>query len=165
MRVVKRSGKTEEYNCKKIKKAIAFACKGLEVNPLKLEAKFDEFLFDGVSTEAIQQNLIIHAKNLAKPSDDEWVFVSGRLATMDLWNKTKAYETPFYDFVQAMIKKGVYKHKALLKYSKEEYEELAKLINKDYDLKHSISSVKTFEDKYLVDGECIQLVNMVDGRY
>lgn len=163
MKVVKRNGKLEEYNCKKIKKAIAFACEGLDVNPLKLEAKFDEFLFDGVSTETIQQNLIIHAKNLAKPTDDQWVFVAGRLATMDLWNKTKAYEKPFYTFVQDMIKKGVYKHEALLKYTKEEYDELEKVIDKSLDLAHSISSVKTFEDKYLVKGECIQLVMMVDA--
>ena len=40
MKVIKRNGKTEDYNCKKIKKAIAFACEGLDVNPLKLEAKF-----------------------------------------------------------------------------------------------------------------------------
>ena len=40
MNVIKRSGKYENYNCKKIKKAIAFACEGLDVNPLELEAKF-----------------------------------------------------------------------------------------------------------------------------
>ena len=48
MNVVKRNGKYENYNCKKIKKAIAFACDGLDVNPLELEAKFDEILYDGV---------------------------------------------------------------------------------------------------------------------
>ena len=163
MKVLKRNGKFEEYNCKKIKKAIEFACEGLNVNHLKLEAKFDEFLYDGVSTETIQQNLIIHAKNLARPSDDQWVFVAGRLATMDLWNKTKAYNKSFYDFVQGMIKKDVYKHEALLKYSKEDYNELGECIDQNLDLQHSISSVKTFEDKYLVDGECIQLVMMVDA--
>lgn len=163
MKVVKRNGKTEEYNCKKIKKAIAFACDGLDVNPLILEAKFDEFLFDGVTTETIQQNLIIHAKNLASPIDDQWVFVSGRLATMDLWNKTKAYEKSFYSFVQGMIKKGVYKHEALKSYTEDQYNELAKEIDQNLDLNHSISSVKTFEDKYLVDGEVIQYVNMVDA--
>lgn len=163
MKIVKRSGKSEEYNCKKIKKAIAFACDGLEVNPLKLEAKFDEFLFDGVTTEAIQNNLIIHAKNMATPVDDQWVFVAGRLATMDLWNKTKAYEKPFYQFTQEMIEKGVYKHEGLSKYSKEDFEVLGKVIDKNFDLKHSISSVKTYEDKYLEKGEVIQNVNMINA--
>ena len=163
MKVVKRSGKSEQYNCKKIKKAIAFACDGLNVNPLKLEAKFDEFLFDGVTSEQIQQNLIIHAKNLATPTDDDWVFVAGRLAVMDLWNKTKAYEKPFNQFIHEMVEKGVYKHPALGVYSDEEIIELGKEIDKSYDLKHSISSFNTFKSKYLVEGECIQLVQMVDA--
>ena len=163
MKVVKRNGKLEEYNCKKIKKAVAFACEGLDVNPLKLEAKFDEFLFDGVTTDSIQNNLVNHAKNLATPVDDKWVFVAGRLAMMNLWNQTKAYETPFLSFVKSMIEKGVYKNEALLKYSDEEINELSKLIDKNYDLKHSISSYTTFKDKYLVEGEVIQYVNMVDA--
>lgn len=163
MKVVKRNGKSEQYNCKKIKKAIAFACDGLNVNPLKLEAKFDEFLFDGVTSEQIQQNLIIHAKNLATPTDDDWVFVAGRLAVMDLWNKTKAYEKPFNQFIYEMVEKGVYKHPALGVYSDEEIIELGKEIDKSYDLKHSISSFNTFKSKYLVEGECIQLVQMVDA--
>lgn len=162
LKVIKRNGKSELYNCKKIKKAISFACEGLNVNPLKLEAKFDEFLFDGVSTESIQQNLIIHAKNLATPSDDQWVFVAGRLATMDLWNRTKAYEKTFPVFLKEMIIKGVYKHEGLLKYTDDEILEISKLIDKNYDLNHSISSVTTFRDKYLVDGEVIQFVTMVD---
>ena len=44
MKVVKRSGKYENYNCKKIKKVIAFACEGLTSNPLELEAKYGEIL-------------------------------------------------------------------------------------------------------------------------
>ena len=163
MKVVKRNGKFEEYNCKKIKKAVAFACEGLDVNPLKLEAKFDEFLFDGVSTDSIQNNLVNHAKNLATPIDDKWVFVAGRLAMMNLWNQTKAYETPFLDFVKKMISEGVYKNEGLLKYTDDEIVELSKVINKKYDLKHSISSYTTFKDKYLVKGEVIQYVNMVDA--
>lgn len=163
MKVVKRNGKLEEYNCKKIKKAVAFACEGLDVNPLKLEAKFDEFLFDGVSTDSIQNNLVNHAKNLATPVDDKWVFVAGRLAMMNLWNQTKAYETPFLTFVKKMISEGVYKNEGLLKYSDEEITELSKVIDKNYDLKHSISSYTTFKDKYLVEGEVIQYVNMVDA--
>lgn len=163
MKVLKRDGTTEQYNCKKIKKAISFACDGLQVNPLKLEAKFDEFLFDGVTTEQIQQNLIIHAKNLATPSDDDWVFVAGRLATMDRWNKTKAYEKPFGQFIKEMTNKGVYRHFGLSAYSESEIAGLEKEIDMNYDLNHSISSINTFESKYLVDGECIQLVMMVDA--
>ena len=47
------------------------------------------------------------------PSDDKWVFVAGRLATMTLWNETKAYEKGFTKFLKEMIDKGAYKHPAL----------------------------------------------------
>lgn len=163
IRVVKRDGRTENFNCKKIKKAISFACDGLSVNPLKLEAKFDEFIYDGVTTDIIQNNLVNHAKNLATPLDDKWVFVAGRLAMMNLWNQTKAYEKPFLDFLKEGISKGLYKHEGLLKYSDDEILELSKVIDKKYDLKHSISSFTTFKDKYLQDGEVIQYVNMIDA--
>lgn len=163
MKVTKRNGELELYNCKKIKKAIKFACDGLNVNSLKLEARFDEFLFDGITTNSIQLNLINHAKNLATASDDKWVFVAGRLASMELWSSTKAYEIPFSVFVSDMIAKGIYKHEGLLKYSKEDYDYLGSLINQEYDLQHSIASVTTFIQKYLVKGECIQQVMMVNA--
>ena len=161
--VVKRDGSIEKFNVEKIKKAIEFACEGLDVNSLKLESKFDEFVVDGVTTESIQQNLIVHAKNLATPIDDQWVIVSGRLATMDMWNKTKAYEKPFQVFLSDMVDTGTYKHNGLLKYSQEEVDELGEEINQEYDLQHSISSIKTFEHKYLINGECIQQVMMVNA--
>lgn len=43
--------------------------------PLELEAKFDEILYDGVSTKAIQDNLILHSKNLASPISPDWLLV------------------------------------------------------------------------------------------
>ena len=59
--VTKKNGNTELFNNEKIKKAINWACDGLEVNPLALEAKFDEFLFNGITTTKIQDNLIENA--------------------------------------------------------------------------------------------------------
>lgn len=156
MKVVKRNGKLEEYNCKKIKKAIAFACDGLEVNPLELEAKFDEFLFDGVTTKAIQDNLILHAKNLSTPQQDQWLLVSGRLATMNRWNQTRAYEKPFPLWFKEQIETGEWKHEKFSVYSDKDLEIIGSYIVKDRDLQHTIASLETAESKYLYTNECIQ---------
>ena len=156
MKVVKRNGKLEDYNCKKIKKAIAFACEGLGVNPLELEAKFDEFLFDGVTTKAIQDNLILHAKNLSTPQQDEWLLVSGRLATMNRWNETRAYEKPFPVWYKEQIKTGEWKHDKFSVYSDKDLEVIASYIVQDRDLQHTIASLETAESKYLYKNECIQ---------
>ena len=158
MKVIKRNGKAEEYNCKKIKKAINFACDGLSVNPLKLEAKFDESLFDGVTTKAIQDNLILHAKNLSTPTDDEWLLVSGRLATMDRWGIVGCYDKPFINYFEEQRNNGEWSHKNFDIYTKEEVEIIGTFIVKERDLQHTIASVETAESKYLAKNECIQML-------
>ena len=156
MKVVKRNGKYENYNCKKIKKAIAFACEGLDVNPLELEAKFDEILYHGVSTKAIQDNLILHSKNLASPISSDWLLVSGRLATMNRWNETRSYDKPFLELYKQFRADGTWSHKNFDKYTDEEIEIIGSFIVKERDLQHTIASVETAESKYLNGNECIQ---------
>ena len=158
MKVIKRNGKAEEYNCKKIKKAINFACDGLSVNPLKLEAKFDESLFDGVTTKAIQDNLILHAKNLSTPTDDEWLLVSGRLATMDRWGIVGCYDKPFINYFEEQRNNGEWSHDNFDIYTKEEVELIGTFVVKERDLQHTIASVETAESKYLAKNECIQML-------
>lgn len=158
MKVIKRNGKAEEYNCKKIKKAINFACDGLSVNPLKLEAKFDESLFDGVTTKAIQDNLILHAKNLSTPTYDEWLLVSGRLATMDRWGIVGCYDKPFINYFEEQRNNGEWSHDNFDIYTKEEVELIGTFVVKERDLQHTIASVETAESKYLAKNECIQML-------
>ena len=158
MQVVKRNGKREDYNCKKIKKAINFACEGLGVNPLELEAKFDEFLYDGVTTKAIQDNLILHAKNLASPLDDEWLLVAGRLATMDRWGIVGCYDKPFSDYFKEQRSNGEWSHDNFDIYTEDEISLIGSYIVKERDLQHTIASVETADSKYLAKNECIQML-------
>lgn len=158
MKVIKRNGKAEDYNCKKIKKAITFACEGLNVNPLTLEAKFDETLFDGVTTKAIQDNLILHAKNLASPLDDGWLLVAGRLATMDRWGAVGCYDKNFVQYVKEQKESGEWGHENFNIYTDSELEVIGSFIIKDRDLQHTIASVETAASKYLGDNECIQMM-------
>lgn len=158
MQVVKRNGKCEDYNCKKIKKAINFACEGLGVNPLELEAKFDEFLYDGVTTKAIQDNLILHAKNLASPLDDEWLLVAGRLATMDRWGIVGCYDKSFSDYFKEQRNNGEWSHDNFDIYTEDEISLIGTYIVKGRDLQHTIASVETADSKYLAKNECIQML-------
>ena len=156
MKIIKRDGKLQNYSCAKIKKAILFACEGLSVSPLELESKFDETLYDGVSTKAIQDNLILHAKNLASPSKDEWLLVSGRLATMNRWNETRAYEKPFLEYFKQQVNDGVWSHEKFSVYSDSDIVAIGEMIVQENDLQHTIASVETAESKYLNKNECIQ---------
>lgn len=158
MKVIKRNGKVEQYNCKKIKKAVGFACEGLSVNPLSLEAKFDETLFDGVTTKAIQDNLILHAKNLSSPIDDEWLLVAGRLATMNRWGVVGCYDKPFLTYFKEQRSNGEWSHEGFNVYTDEDVSKIGKMLVKDRDLQHTIASVETAESKYLGKNECIQML-------
>ena len=162
IKVIKKNGEYEPFACEKIKKAVEFACEGLDVQGIVLESKFDQFIFDGVTTSDIQENLIEHAKNLASPTSPDWVFVAGRLATMSMWSKRDTYSIPFDVFVREMQRKGKYTHPALNSYTDEELRKYGELIDESYDLAHSIASVMTFKYKYLLPEECIQQAVMVD---
>lgn len=158
MKVVKRNGKREDYNCKKIKKAIKFACDGLSVNSLVLESKFDEFLYDGVKTSQIQENIILHAKNLASPVDDEWLLVSGRLKTMDIWSDLNCYDKPFIDYFKEQRKNGQWSHDKFEVYDEDDIRQIGLMIVPDRDLQHTIASVLTAESKYIQSNETIQMM-------
>lgn len=156
MKITKRDGSLECFNAEKIKQVVQWACEGLEVNPLALEAKFDEFLFEGITTKQLQANIIDNAKTLATPQEPDWVFVAGRLETMNRWAETRSYEIPFLEFVKEQQELGSWVHEMFGEYSDEDIETLGDYIVQERDLDHSIASVMTAKSKYLLSNECIQ---------
>lgn len=161
--VTKRNLKTEPYMVSKIKQVIEWACEGLDVNHLVLESKFDDFVKDRISTSHIHDNLIHHAQSLASPDSTDWVLVAGRLATMRRWKDTKAYDQEFGDFIKNMQTAGYYTHPAINLYSPAEIETFGKAIVQANDLTHSYGSTLTANKKYLLPGECIQHMFMVNS--
>lgn len=160
--VTKKNGALEPFSNDKIRKAILFAAEDLEVNPLALESKFDEFLFEGITTKKIQENLINHAKSLANATEPDWTKVAGRLLTMNIWSdvkKRKSYES-YSDYVYDQQKNDIWKHPALNKYTKEELDQAGQWIVQERDLDHSYASVITAKYKYLDKNETIQDMHM-----
>lgn len=156
LHVTKKKGNKELFDVEKIKQAIAFACEGLDVSPLALESKFDEFLYDGIPTKVLQQNLIEHAKSLCSPYEPDWTFVAGRLVTMDLWSNTRSYEMTFNEFVREQQQLGYWTHEGFDVYTDDDLIVISEWLDKERDLEHSYASVTTAISKYLMPGECIQ---------
>lgn len=161
--VEKRSGDLERLDTGKIKSVIRWACEDLEVNALELESLIEAVVEDGISTSEIHDNIIHHAKTLARPDATDWVFVAGRLNTMKRWKETGAYQKTFLEYVREMITEGKYTHSALEKYQDWEIEYLGRCLDQERDLSHSYASTLTAESKYLLDGECIQHLFMVNA--
>lgn len=163
IKVTKRNLKTEPYMVSKIKQVIGWACEGLDVNHLELESKFDDFVKDRISTMHIHDNLIHHAQSLASPESPDWVQVAGRLQTMRRWKDTNAYDMEFSEFIKSMQVAGYYSHPAIDLYSAAELDILGKSIVQSNDLAHSYGSTLTANKKYLLPGECIQHMFMVNS--
>lgn len=161
--VIKRDGSEEALNTQKIKNVIEWACAGLDVNPLALESKIEDIVVDKVSTTYLHDNIIFHAQTLASATDPDWVYVAGRLNTMKLWKDTRAYEMEFYTFIEDMKSSGKYTHPALDSYTQNEIEILEKSIVQERDLNHSYGSTLTANKKYLLEGEVIQYLFMVEA--
>ena len=161
--VIKRDGTEEPFSIKKIKNVIQWACAGLDVNPLELECKIETLVSNNISTEEIHENIIYQAQSLATKFSSDWVFVAGRLNTMKLWKDTRAYELEFKVYLQSMKDEGKYTHPTLSKYSDEDLDFLETHIKQNRDLDHSYGSTLTASKKYLLEGECIQHLFMVEA--
>lgn len=163
MKVLKRDGSLEKFDAQKIKRAINWACEGLEVEPIRLECLVDEVMYDGIPTSKIHANVIEKAKGLCSASESDWVKVAGRLLTMKMWSENNSYENPFEEFVWRMKKEGYYNHPAFDKYNTSNLRTLGAAIVPNRDLDHSYGSVITAIDKYLLPNEPIQYMFMAQA--
>lgn len=158
--VTKRDGRHEQFNTEKVKAVIEWATEGLDVNPLELESRFDQFLYDGIPTEDIHKNLIQHSFALCSSRSPDWIVATGRLLTMWRWKETKIHSLSLHEFLQEQFALGIYHQPLFSMYTDDEIEELDGIINQELDLNHGYASVLTAEKKYLLDGECIQQLFM-----
>lgn len=161
--VKKRDGSLEAYSVQKLKEMISWACEGLDVNPLALESKIEQFVKDEITTTEIHDNLIHYAKTLCLPTQPDWTIVAGRLQTMKRWKDSLAYSMSFADFLYEKIENSEYASEFFDVYSDADIQELSDYVKQERDLAHSVASVITAEQKYLQDGECIQQMFMANA--
>lgn len=161
--VEKRDGTKEPYDVSKIKKSIQMAAEGLDVNPLELESKFDQFLKSGIKTRDIQLNVIQHAIQLATPAAPDWVNVAGRALAMDEWANFPLRGKSFREVVHYGVKKNLYTKDLLTFYTDENLDELGAAVKMSRDLDYSYASLITAKKKYLGKFELNQHMHMVNA--
>ncbi len=83
--VIKRDGRVEPFDVKKIKKQIEFVCNGTGVNPVEFEAKLNIYLPEKIKTSEIQELLLQTAIKEINPEQPEWDLIAGRLAMWDIY--------------------------------------------------------------------------------
>ncbi len=182
MEVIKRSGKRERLDINKIRIALEFAFKGLNVDPLELETDARIQFRDGITTEEIQEVLIRTAAEKVSPQAPDWQFAAARLLLYDLYKKVahvrgyevkdelskeyRTYDTEnFYSFVKRYVEEGVYGEYLLKNYSKDEISLLGKCIKPERDLYFNYTGIKILTDRYLAKNSEGQIVELPQEMY
>lgn len=169
MQVTKRNGKLEEFDVKKIKRMMDFACEGFDVDSIKLESQTTVDFFDGITTSQIQKAFIQSANALASLQEPEWTLVGGRLEMMNTWSDVefargfKYKDIPFSVFVEGQIKKGIYDSEYLSNYSSEELDKIGQLIDPSYDLVYDLAASRLWRTRYLLKNELPQEALLVSA--
>nr|WP_083883496.1 ribonucleotide reductase N-terminal alpha domain-containing protein [Spirulina subsalsa] len=157
--VIKRDGSSAALDVVKIRKVVEWACEGLEVNPITLEAGMKTRLRNGVTTREIQDNLINCALELCSPENPDWRYVAGRLHIWSLWKDilaSRGYQYGDYArTVQMKVCENYYDHR-ILTYSTEELAEAGSWINPDWDTDYDYAGAVLLTKRYLLPNELPQ---------
>ena len=125
--VIKRDGRIEPFNPKKIEKVINICAQGLNIDLNKFTQKLSLFLKPKMTTREIQHNLITSAVSLivTEENKEDWSRFANRLILVDFKKEMRVrreqkYKAPvtrygffenfedFYRFLKEYIDKGVY---------------------------------------------------------
>ena len=162
LRVTKRDGSLADFDVQKIKRMMSFACEGLSVDPLKLEALTEVDFFDGIKTSQIQQCFTQAANSLCSLEEPEWSLVAGRLEMMSIWSDVehargyKYNELSLYDHINRQVELGIYEPAYLQCYSQEELEEAGSLLTPSCDLVYDLAGARLWKTRYLLKHELPQ---------
>lgn len=152
MNVIKNSGIQEEFNINKIYRVLKWACENTNINPETLLYYIEDKISDNSKTSDIQKIVVKTAADMISVEEPDYQIVAGRLAMFDL--RKDVYNQfdpiPFYDLILRNVEFGVYDPEILEKWSKEEIEELEKVIDHEKDMSYEYAGVVQFREKYMV---------------
>ena len=160
MKVIKRSGRSEEVDISKIRKYTTEAVAGLKnvsLSELELDAQIQ--FRDGISTAEIQDTLIKTAVEKIDVDRPDWTFVAARLFLYSLHKRVSG--TNGYNHLRDYFERGEREGRILLGL-KERYDldDLNDYIKPERDLQFTYLGIKTLYDRYLIKdkkGEPIEL--------
>ena len=151
--VVKRDGRIEALDLDKLHVMVEAACEGLGgVSASQVEISSHLSLYDGISTEDIQQTLIRSASDLISLETPNYQYVAARLLLFALRKSIHGGRNEtctLKEQIEYGIKEGVYDSAILDYYTTEELETLNSYIDHDRDLKFTYAGLRQVYDKYL----------------
>jgi ribonucleoside-diphosphate reductase alpha chain len=153
IRVVKRDGRVERLDIRKIQKYTSGSVEGLGVSQSELEVDANLHFRDMISSKDIQQTLIQTAVDKIDIDRPNWTFVASRLFLYDLYHKVSNYTG--YKHLRDYFERGEAEGRILLGL-KEKYDlnDLNYYLRPERDLQFTYLGIKTLYDRYLLkDGQ------------
>jgi len=148
--VIKRDGRREPLDIRKIRKYTQAACEGLDgvdFAELELDAKLQ--FRDGITTAEIQDTLIKTAVDKIDIDRPNWNFVAARLFLYDLYHRVTGYNG--YNHLREYFQRGE-KAGRIIPGLKERYDldDLNDYIDTSRDLQFTYLGIKTLYDRYII---------------
>jgi len=154
MNVLKRDGRTEEFDANKIHEVLFWATKdikGVSVSEIEINAKLQ--LFDGIKSESIHQLLIQSSADLITAETPNYQIVAANLLNYYLRKQVFGVSDnmpPLIDVIKDNIKNEVYDKEILEKYSADELDQLDNYIKHNRDYLFVYAGLQQLVDKYLL---------------
>jgi len=150
IRVVKRDGRVETLDIKKIQKYTADAVAGLkDVSQSELEVDAKLQFRDMISSEDIQQTMIKTAVDKIDIDRPDWTFVASRLFLYDLYHKVSRFTG--YGHLRDYLERGEKEGQILLGLKdKYDLDDLNSYIKPERDLQFTYLGIRTLYDRYLL---------------
>jgi len=165
IKVVKRDGGVEPLNLDKIHHVVEDACEGLGsgVSASQVEMNSGLQFYDGIKTSDIQEILIRSASDLIDLEHYNYQFVAARLLLFTLYKQVHGprwmdNHPHISKHVEACVKKGVYDHEIVTKYTAQEWDEINSWIDHDRDMIFTYAGLRQVTDKYLVQDRSVNRV-------
>lgn len=151
--VVKRDGSKEPLNIDKIHRVIEWACEGLtDVSVSEVEIKSQIQFYNNIKSVDIHETMIKSAADLISEDTPNYQYVAGRLVNYQLRKAVYGKYTPdrLYDHYVRIRDAGYYTPMIGAVYTKEDWEELEKVIDHSRDENLTYVATEQLRGKYLV---------------
>jgi ribonucleoside-diphosphate reductase alpha chain len=159
IKVIKRSGKTEDLALEKWQAQVAKICEGVsDVSQSMIEITSQPHFFDGITTREIDELTLravvdlIDVETNPETGHTNYQYVAGKqrvsMLRKDVYGQYQPL--PLYEIVKRNIEVGLYTSDLLEWYSEDEWEKLDKIIDHEKDENYSYAAIEQMIGKYLV---------------
>ena len=159
IQVIRRNGSWTDLDISRIRYVVEWACTGLDVNHLALEAGLTTRLRHGISTREIQDNLINCALQMCSLEEPDWRYVAGRLHIWSLWKDievSRGYAYGNYPLtVKTLVESGQYDNRISI-YTNAELAQAGSWIKPDWDKDYDYAGAVLLTRRYLLKDELPQ---------